>query len=470
MIILFLGGGPAVAYAKENTRKAAVSGQFYPSDPVELKKEIGRFLSKAKTKPDPSVRSIIVPHAGYPYSGPVAAQAYKLVEGRKFDSVIIVAFLHRVFLNGVLVDHVDFYETPLGKVPVNKDLVKTLRAQDSLLDEEARGELEEHSLEVQIPFLQETVPQLKIVPIYIGKQNLEHAKVLAKAIAKAIEGKNVLVVATTDLSHFYPYDTAVGKDKTAIDLIEKGDIETLYEAYRQEKAEACGMGPVLTAMLLAEQMGWRKPALVQYANSGDVTGDRSSVVGYGAFAIRGSSGTSGDIGKTLLEYSRAVLKAHFSSKTKEPKPPEGGVFEEKRGVFVTLKKHGHLRGCIGQIISDRPVKTNIREMTLAAALEDPRFPPVTANELDQLDIHISLLTKPKKISSYKEIRLGTDGIIVSHGWKKGVYLPEVATETGWDQKAFFESCALEKAGISPAELDLAGIEVFQTEGFGEKEA
>lgn len=229
------------------------------------------------------------------------------------------------------------------------------------------------------------------------------------------------------------------------------------------------MGPVLTALLLAKEMSWQKPALIKYANSGDVTGDRSSVVGYGAFAIRGSSAPAAeDNGKTLLDYARAVLKAHFSANAKEPKPPEGKFFEEKRGVFVTLKKNGQLRGCIGQIVSDRPVKTNIREMALAAALQDPRFPPVTADELDKLDIHISLLTQPQKIRSYKDIRLGVDGIIVSHGWKKGVYLPEVATETGWDQKTFFESCALEKAGLSHEELPQAEIEAFQTEGFGKE--
>ena len=458
-----------MAHAKENVRKAAVSGQFYPSDPSRLKKDIREFLSKAKTRPDPSVKAIIVPHAGYPYSGPVAAEAYKLIEGLKFDSVIIVAFLHRVSLDGVLVDHVDFYETPLGKVPVNTAIVKAIRAENPLLAEDLPGDLQEHSLEVQIPFLQETVPGLKIVPIYIGRQDLGHAKVLATAIAKAIQGRNVLVVATTDLSHFYPYDIAVEKDKSVITLFEKGDVEVLDNAYRQEKAEACGMGPVLTTLLLARQMDWQKPELIHYANSGDVTGDRSSVVGYGAFAIRGSSGTSEKNGKALLDYAKAVLKAHFSTKTKEPKPPEGKLFEEKRGVFVTLKKDGQLRGCIGQIVSDRPVKTNIREMALAAALNDPRFPPVIADELDKLDIHISLLTRPQKVRSYKDIRLGVDGIIVSYSWKKGVYLPEVATETGWDQKTFFESCALEKAGLSYDELMQAEIEVFQTEGFGEKE-
>ena len=169
--------------------------------------------------------------------------------------------------------------------------------------------------------------------------------------------------------------------------------------------------------------------------------------------------------KKILGYVRALLKARLTAGS-EPKlelPRE--IMEQKRGIFVTLKRQGRLRGCIGHILGYEPLKESIREMTLAAAFEDPRFPPLTLKELADLEVHVSLLTEPVPIKSYKDIRIGTDGIIVTHGWKKGVYLPEVATETGWDAKAFFESCALEKAGITEQELPEAGIEVFQTEGF-----
>ncbi len=271
---------------QEKVRAAVVSGQFYPEDSRALKGQIRQFLTQAKSRADDHVRALIVPHAGYDYSGQVAAEAYKLVEGRKFDSVVIIAFLHRVFLQGVLVDDVAAYETPLGRVPVNRELAREIQMFRPLFRNAMPGRLEEHSLEVQIPFLQETVPELKIVPIYIGVQDITNITVLAEALAKMLAGRNVLVVATTDLSHFHPYETASGKDKVLIAMFEKGNAEAIYDAYAKGEAEACGMGPVLTSILLAKKMQWSGPCLVRYANSGDVTGDRSSVVGYAAMAFR----------------------------------------------------------------------------------------------------------------------------------------------------------------------------------------
>jgi len=169
--------------------------------------------------------------------------------------------------------------------------------------------------------------------------------------------------------------------------------------------------------------------------------------------------------KKILAYSKELLKARLTSGPEPRLALSREAMEQRRGIFVTLKLHGRLRGCIGHILGDEPLKESIHQMTLAAAFEDPRFPPLALDELKGLKIHISLLTEPVPIKSYKDIRTGTDGIIVSRGWKKGVYLPEVATETGWDARTFFESCALEKAGLTEQELPDATIEVFQTEGF-----
>jgi len=272
---------------QEKIRTAVVSGQFYSEEPGVLKKKIRQFLAAAKGVSSPDVRALIVPHAGHDYSGQVAAEAYKLVEGRKFDAVVIIAFLHRVFLQGVLVDDVTAYETPLGRVPVDRELVREIQASHSLFQNVISGRFEEHSLEVQIPFLQETIPHLKIIPIYIGAQNITNSTILAEALAKILADRNILVVATTDLSHFHPYEAASGMDRSLIAMFEKGNVEAIYDAYIQESAEACGMGPVLTSLLLAKKMKWSGPRLVRYANSGDVTGDRSSVVGYAAMAYRG---------------------------------------------------------------------------------------------------------------------------------------------------------------------------------------
>lgn len=267
-------------------RKPFVSGQFYPDEPHVLEHQIKNFLSRASTKSNPDVHALIVPHAGYDYSGQIAAEAYKMIEGRTFDSVVIIAFLHHLFLRGVWVDDVDAYETPLGSVSVDRELVHKIKGFHPLLAHAFAGRLEEHSLEVQIPFLQTVLPGLKIVPVYIGMQDRGTAKALAEGLAEGIKEKNVLVVATTDLSHFYPYQIAVAKDQKVISLFESGNVEAIYEAYQKEEAEACGMGPVLTLLSLAKKMNWRGPSLIRYANSGDVTGERGSVVGYAAMAFQ----------------------------------------------------------------------------------------------------------------------------------------------------------------------------------------
>jgi len=267
-------------------RAAVVSGQFYPEDPRALKDQIRGFLTQAQSREDDSVRALIVPHAGYDYSGQVAAEAYKRVAGHKFDCVVVIAFLHRMLLEGVLVDDVAAYETPLGRVPVDRELVREIQKFHPLFREAVPGPIEEHSLEVQLPFLQETIPGLRIVPIYIGAQDISNITALADALAGALRGRNALVVATTDLSHFHSYESASLKDQALISLFEKGNVEAIYDAYVKEEAEACGMGPVLTLILLARKMGWFGPNLLRYANSGDVTGDQRSVVGYAAMEFR----------------------------------------------------------------------------------------------------------------------------------------------------------------------------------------
>lgn len=272
--------------ARENVRIPMVSGQFYEAAPGLLRKKVRQFLAAATGVPSKAVRALIVPHAGHDYSGSVAAEAYKLVEGRTFESVVVVAFLHRVFEQGVLVDEVTAYETPLGRVPVDLELAGQIRQCHPILQGAVPARFQEHSLEVQLPFLQETVPGLKIVPVYMGVQDITNASILADALAKTLAGRNVLVVATTDLSHFHPYAVASQKDKALIAMFEEGDIETIYDAYAREEAEACGMGPVLTLILLAHPMKWSGPKLLYYANSGDVTGDRSSVVGYAAMVFK----------------------------------------------------------------------------------------------------------------------------------------------------------------------------------------
>ncbi|OGW79702.1 MAG: hypothetical protein A3G33_01475 [Omnitrophica bacterium RIFCSPLOWO2_12_FULL_44_17] len=488
-IILFVMSPLNRAQAQENVRKAVVSGQFYPGQAATLKKLIADYFSKITVAPDPAIKSIIVPHAGYPYSGPVAAYAYKAIQGLEVETVIIVGFSHRTPLREIYVDDHDAYETPLGKVPINRPIANEIRAFHPALQDKPRGEMTEHSIEVQVPFLQESIKKLSIVLVYFGDQSYENAQILADALTKVVEKHRVLIVISTDLSHFHEDAEARKLDHQLIALVKDADPKKLFMADMSRQVEACGIGPLITALMLQEKMGWAKPELIHYANSSDVTGDKTSVVGYATFAITGSaekkpsannaeiksesqqkSDLTRDEKKKLLQYVRAVLESHFD-KTK-PAPAIGvksPVLDESRGVFVTLKENGNLRGCIGQIVTDVPILKNLKEMALSAALHDPRFPPVKQTELKDIDIHVSLLTIPKPIGSYKDIRLGIDGIVVRNGYKGGVFLPEVATETGWNQETFFRHCAIDKAGMNEKELANAQISAFQTDSFGEKD-
>lgn len=275
-----------MAIQNSRERRAEFAGQFYPGQASILKGAVTAFLERAKASPDAKVRGLIVPHAGYAYSGSVAAEAYKSVQNRPFEAVVVIGFLHRSYLQGVFVDDGDSFETPLGKAVIHRRLAGQIRESDPVLGEEVKGSVGDHSMEVQVPFLQAAFKDLKIVPVYIGEQSIENAEALADSLARIILERQVLVVASTDLSHFHPYDEAVQKDQETIRLIEKGDVKKLVLASQSREVEACGLAPVITLLLLAEKLGWSKPSLLRYANSGDVTGDRRSVVGYAAMALK----------------------------------------------------------------------------------------------------------------------------------------------------------------------------------------
>lgn len=270
-------------------RQPCVSGQFYPGSAGELQTLIRTYLENASSAPDPSVKALIVPHAGYPYSGQVAAEAYKTVAGQSYDAVIILGFTHRVPFHGVFVDTHDVYETPLGRVPVDQALAEEIRRQAPLLRGGPPGGIfEEHSIEVQIPFLQEVLSPLKIVPIYMSRQDMDSARVVAEAVAGVLRDRRILVVTSTDLSHFHSHDAATKMDRTFISLAERSDIEAIAAGTGSGKIEACGTGPVLALLMIGEAMGWQAPRLLRYANSGDVTGDHRRVVGYAAMVIDGT--------------------------------------------------------------------------------------------------------------------------------------------------------------------------------------
>ncbi len=281
MCALFSGRGDS------GTRVPAVAGMFYPGSPSSLKAVINDFLANAEKHPiDGELVALIVPHAGYVYSGQVAANAYKQIEGMSFDTVVLVGISHRSPIRGASVYKSGKYETPLGDVEIDSDLAEELMAQNEIFGFQPGAHKIEHSLEVQIPFLQQVLQDFKIVPILMGHWSKSVCSVVSDALAKTISGKNVLLIASTDMSHYHPYETACKMDNIAISSIQRMDTARLMDDLNSRRCELCGAAPVILTLMTAKTLKADSVEILQYANSGDVTGDKSSeVVGYFAAAI-----------------------------------------------------------------------------------------------------------------------------------------------------------------------------------------
>lgn len=264
-------------------RKSIIAGSWYPGNPEILKKDIEKYFTAVPDLDLPGeVIGLVAPHAGYVYSGQIAAYAYKLIRGVKYDAVIVVGPSHRVAFRGVSILSKGGYETPLGVVPVAEDLARDIKKASRAVDDIPAAHLQEHSLEIQLPFLQVALGNFSFVPLVMGDQNAETCYDLADAICKAAQNKKILIVGSSDLSHFHNYNTAGQLDGVVLKHLQNGDAEGLLESLDKDICEACGGGPMVVAMLVARRLGAVKSRLLRYANSGDVTGDKSSVVGYTA--------------------------------------------------------------------------------------------------------------------------------------------------------------------------------------------
>jgi len=264
-------------------RHSVIAGTWYPGSKAELRREVESYLNRAEpAELDGELVALICPHAGYMYSGQVAAYAYKLVQGASYDVVAVVSPVHRMPMGIFAVTAADAYETPLGLVPLDQETVSALSQE---LELTRVGFDAEHSLEIQLPFLQVALGDFRLLPVMLGDQSLTTCKRLGAALAKVLAGKNALLVASTDLSHFYPYKQAVRLDRVCMSYIDDFDPEGLAQALAEHRTEACGGGPVMAVMFAAQALGANRGRVLYYANSGDVTGDHSQVVGYVAGAL-----------------------------------------------------------------------------------------------------------------------------------------------------------------------------------------
>ena len=467
--------GPVFSQGNQ-VRKPVVAGSFYPAGTNELSANIQKYLNNAKgvTEND-EIFGLISPHAGYVFSGIVAAQGYKQIIGRDYDCVIVISPSHHEYFNFSSVMESGSYQTPLGTITIDKKMAKKIATGKKSIKLSTSGHFQshlarqEHSLEVQLPLLQKTLGDFNFVPIVMGDQSLKACNELSDAIYKAAKDKKILIIASSDLSHFHPYQEAKKIDENCVAIIENYDSQKLLQQLESGKVEACGGAPIVTMLKATKRMGADKIKILMYANSGDTYGDRSSVVGYmSAVAVRKKPDQID--GEIKSYYSKAekdellhIARVTIENSVKGLPVPEFKVkyekLVEKRGAFVTLNKFGQLRGCIGFTQPAYPLYQTVGYVARSAALEDPRFPPVNVRELKQLHLEISVLTLPGKITDINKIQVGKHGIIIKQGLKQGLLLPQVAVDYNWDRITFLEQSCL-KAGLKKNDWKNPSTEIF----------
>jgi AmmeMemoRadiSam system protein B/AmmeMemoRadiSam system protein A len=416
------------------------------------------FVAAARVPAVSDPVALVVPHAGYMYSGAVAAHSYAVLRGRKISRVVVIAPSHFESFPFASVYDGDAYATPLGSIPVDKDFAARL-AKGPLVKLSSRGHMTstaqgEHALEVELPFLQRVLGGgFSLVPIVMGDQSYETSRALGVALAKLVKGSDTIIIASSDLSHYHPYEQAVNLDSKTLHGIEAWDYLTMWRSFRLGTWEACGGGPIIATMIAAERLGATRAQVLKYANSGDTTGDRSRVVGYGAVVLSRSSGlASAEFSlndserRELLQVARRSVEAAVKHIAYTQATPSDAALLQERGVFVTLTKKGELRGCIGYVMPVKPLYQAVAEVAPLAALQDPRFPPVTARELDHLEYEISVLSPFRRLLDVKQIEIGRHGLLMRRGANEGVLLPQVPVEQHWDRRTFLEQAAL-KAGL-----------------------
>lgn len=436
-------------------RPAAVAGAFYPGDPRQLAEDLDEMLSGVESF-EPCFgfpKVLIVPHAGYIYSGPMAARAYdELGPARGIVSrVVLLGPVHRVPVRGLALPDADAFETPLGGVRIDAGAAQQLSDLPQVVKSAAAHAME-HSLEVQLPFLQRVLGEFSLVPFAVGDTTTDQ---VAEVIDRLWGGRETLFVVSTDLSHYHSYE-----DSRRID----GDTASRIEAFATDigHEQACGATPLngMLRVARARGLGLRRLGV---CNSGDTAGGRGRVVGYGAFALDEAGATdAGEAGRALIAIARQAIAHRLDPGAAAPEMGSAHWLAQPGAVFVTLMLDGRLRGCIGSLEPHRALGVDVAANAEAAAFRDPRFPPLTPAEWPRCEVEVSLLSRARPIAYADEadllaqIRAGEDGIILEHGGRRATFLPQVWQSIP-DKRAFLGEL-VKKAGL-PVDTRLARCKV-----------
>jgi AmmeMemoRadiSam system protein B/AmmeMemoRadiSam system protein A len=422
---------------------------FYPGNPVSLAAEVDDFLGGAE-QPAPRLgfpKALIVPHAGYIYSGPVAARAYDEIAPARgvVRRVVLLGPVHRVPVRGLAIPTAEAFVTPLGKVPIDHEALRAVQDLPQVVASDP-AHAPEHSLEVQLPFLQQTLGEFTLAPFAVGAASVEE---VAAVLGRLWGGAETLIVISTDLSHYHGYDEARKIDAATIARVARFATDIDHE-------EACGATPLNGFLSIASKRNL-SIRLLAACNSGDTAGGRGQVVGYSSFGLyEGGEVSLDEAGRILLGIARASIENSLSGKKQDL--PDSPWLRQCGATFVTLTKDGQLRGCIGSLEPARPLGADVAENALGAAFRDPRFPALSAEEWPRCGVEVSLLTRPKPLRFADEadllaqIRAGEDGLIVEADGRRGTFLPQV-WEGLSDKRAFLKEL-IKKAGL-PDDMRLA---------------
>ena len=464
----------------QDIKQPNVAGAFYPDNTLELSQMLDTFLNLAQPEPvQGNIFALISPHAGYGYSGAIAAWGYKLLQNKSYKTVIIIGPSHYYGFKGVSVYPDGVFRTPLGDLIVDSEFTQQLLNKDDEIFFDPQAFAKEHSVEVQLPFLQKALSNFKIVPIVMGDVSFSACQKLANLLKRAIgqQRQDVLVVASTDMYHGYDYQEADIVDNLTLAYLKNMDADGLYKGLREGKLQLCGGFPVVSTLILAKDLGHNKLKVLNQTNSVLVTGKKMKgtwTVGYVSCVID-KEGEAAMLNKNqrkkLLEIARKSIETYLATGKKLELTETDPLLLKKMGAFVTLHKNSQLRGCIGNLISEGPLSLTVRDMAVESAVSDPRFSPVQLTELEKIEIEISALSPLERIDNPDKIQLGVHGVLIRRGFSSGVFLPQVATETGWSKEEFLSNLCAHKAGLSPDAWKDKSTEIyiFTAEVFSEKE-
>ncbi len=471
-------------------RQPAVAGSFYPAGSDKLNSDLaGYFDSLKHVSSGNRVRALILPHAGYVYSGHTAAAGYAAVpEDAEYDNIFIIGVSHRYSFDGAAVFTSGNMVTPLGTVQVNRAVGDELVSKSKWFIKMDDAHKSEHSLEVQLPFIQFHFSKTPmVVPILLGTHNITMLDLIASELSPWFNERNLFII-SSDFSHYPSYTEAVRADKLTSDAIVTGDPDVFLKTIRDVEASGidnlstamCGWTAALVLLYLTEEESSLRLRNVEYRNSGDSPhGDRDEVVGYNAIVVDEKAPEAHKLApmdefsltaeekKTLLGIAREFISAKL--KGTKPRTVDAAKLtprlKEPLGAFVTITIDSNLRGCIGRFTSPDPLWEVIGTMALEAAFDDPRFSPLTTAEYPAIHLEISVLGPMIKITDINQIKIGKHGIYLKKGVRSGTLLPQVATERGWSVTEFLGCCARDKAGIGWDGWKDKDTEIFTYEAY-----